>query len=63
MLQTSGCIAIMKSFSTEQIMKTVVHEYFSGIFSQRMYFSHEVCISPVGQRDERERVKGEEERE
>lgn len=53
----------MKSFSTEQIMKTVVHEYFSGIFSQRMYFSHEVCISPVGQRDERERAKGEEERE
>lgn len=38
-------------------MKTVVHEYFSGIFSERMYFSHEACISPVVQRDEREREK------
>lgn len=36
-------------------MKTVVHEYFSGMFSGSMYFNHEACISSVGQRDERER--------
>lgn len=42
----------------------VVHEYFTGIFSQRLYFNRETCISLVVQRDERERGrKGEGRRE